>query len=374
MTAIDARGLYIHIPFCVRKCNYCDFCSFGADGDTVERYVRELICEIGEYSSGGTRPRVNTVFFGGGTPSILTPDQFTRLMQSVRESFDILPNSEITVEMNPGTASYDTLALYKALGVNRISIGLQSIHENELKILGRIHNYDDFLYAYNTLRTLGFDNISVDIMYGIPEQTAQSLAATLDTVIALAPEHISAYGLIVEEGTPFFRMRDSLALPSEDEECDMYLDITRRMRDAGYVHYEISNYAVAGRECRHNLKYWHNEEYYAVGLAAHSYVCGKRASATESLDEYFDSHGAKYKRILSDSGCDPFEYAMLALRLSEGLSLSEYTGLFGCDFLAGKDDTVKDAVRGGYLTVNGDRIALTESGFYISNYLISSLL
>ena len=372
MTVIDKRGLYVHVPFCKRKCNYCDFCSSAESDEVIEKYVQTLLCEIASHKD--LELCIDTVFVGGGTPSILSCEQCESIFKAIRKSFLLAPDAEITLEMNPGTVGREKLLAYKRVGINRISIGLQSIHENELKILGRIHSYDDFLNTYSMLRELGFSNISVDLMYGIPEQTRESFAKTLAAVLALQPEHISAYGLIIEEGTPFFKMQNELALPSEDEECDMYFECAEAMRRNGYIHYEISNYAKAGYACRHNLKYWRDEEYAAVGIAAHSYLFGNRFAATESMEEYFDSYGVKYKKQLSSGGKDATEYVMLALRLGEGLSLSSYRELFGKDFVSGKEDEISNFVRTGYLSLNDDRIMLTEKGFYVSNYVISSLI
>ena len=374
MTEIKSRGLYVHVPFCKRKCNYCDFCSSAASHQTVEAYVDMLCCEIDSYAAADMPQHVDTVFFGGGTPSLLSASQMSQIIAHIRSAFVISPDAEITVEINPGTVTQEKMQAYFDLGINRISIGLQSIHENEMKILGRIHTYEDFLEAYSMLRHIGFSNISVDIMYGIPCQTMASLEQTLNAVIALQPEHISAYGLIIEEGTPFFEMRSELDLPSEDDEADMYALITDVLARSGFCHYEISNYARPGFACRHNLKYWHDEEYFAVGLAAHSYVEGKRYAATEKMDEYLDGYGTKYKRTISDSGLDAFEYAMLALRLAEGLDLEKYRNLFGVDLLRSRHIEIGEAERGGYLTVSNGRLALTEKGFYVSNYIISSLL
>ena len=229
----DALGLYVHIPFCKSKCNYCDFCSYPAIGSSArDGYIERVISEAREYVKG-EKIRVDTLYLGGGTPSLLSPAQAERLLSSLSDIFDISPLAEVTIEANPGTVDGEKVLAYKSLGVNRISLGLQSIHENELKILGRIHTYDDFLSAYKLVREHGFDNVSIDLMYGIPEQTKDSFRKTLDAVTALEPEHISAYGLIVEEGTPFYSMAKSLPLPSEDEECDMYFMAAEVLRERG---------------------------------------------------------------------------------------------------------------------------------------------
>lgn len=367
-------GLYVHIPFCIRKCNYCDFCSVAASENKIKLYTDTLVSEISSYARE-PKARINTVFFGGGTPSVLSSADFEKIVSKIRDTFELCDDTEFSVEVNPATVTAEKAKTFKTLGVNRVSIGLQSIHENEMKILGRIHNYSDFLETYRVFRDAGIGNINVDLMYGIPEQTAKSFRETLAAVANLAPEHISAYGLIVEEGTPFYNMRDKLILPSEDEEYGMYKDAVSSLGKLGYSHYEISNYAKSGFECRHNLKYWRDEEYIGAGLSAHSYYLGKRYSNTSDFDEYFDGFGAKYRKAESETdGVDKFEYAMLALRLSEGLSLSEYRKLFGEEFACDKRELLVRYITEGFMACTEDRIYFTDKGFYVSNTILAQLL
>ncbi len=366
-------GIYIHIPFCVRKCNYCDFCSFsGVEADVRERYIERLLGEISSYKR---EPRldIDTLFFGGGTPSLLSQDELSRILAALRTAFSFSPDTEFTLEVNPGTVSRDKLCTLKALGVNRLSFGLQSIHENELKKLGRIHSYAEFLQSYRDAREVGFDNISVDLMYGIPEQTPTSFEKTLSCVTALSPEHISVYSLIIEEGTPFYECRASLKLPDEDEDCGMYDSACKMLLECGYTHYEISNYARGELFSRHNLKYWQAEEYLGFGLSAHSYFEGKRFSNTESMSEYISGAPTENTGALSPEELE-YEYAMLALRTSFGFSLDEYKKRFGKDFLFGREAAVKRFAELGLLTVKNGVIAFTERGFYISNTLLCELL
>ena len=369
----DPIGIYVHIPFCKSKCNYCDFCSYPSLYEArADEYVERVITEADGYRKEHPL-RVDTVYFGGGTPSLLTPSQLERLLKALREVFDILPDAEITLEANPGTLTEEKAKGYKALGINRISLGVQTIHEKELKSLGRIHTYGDFLTSYKLLRECGFDNISVDLMYGIPHQTTDSFAETLREIILLKPEHISAYGLIIEEGTPFYGMADTLPLPTEDEECEMYYTASRILKDAGYSHYEISNYATPSRESRHNLKYWHDEQYIGLGAAAYSYFGGSRHGNPRSFDEYMS--GAPVEDIdTPDRDGEMFEYAMMHLRLAEGIDLAGYEARFGASFAEGKEDTIEKYKRAGMLTCDEERIALTEQGFYISNSILSELL
>ena len=367
-------GLYLHVPFCVSKCNYCDFCSFPIGRcDWVDNYIDALLTDIQSYKD--EHICLDSIFIGGGTPSLLSTENFERIVHAVNECFEILPDCEFTVEANPGTLDADKLKTFHRLGVNRLSLGLQSIHENELKKLGRIHSYEDFLNSYTLARKIGFENINVDLMYAIPEQTIDSFKNTLENVITLCPQHISLYGLIIEEETPFFKNFDNLNLPGEDSECNMYSLACDMMRKAGYRHYEISNYAFRGKESRHNLKYWRCDDYIGVGLSAHSCFRGVRYANPDNVGEYLaDPKG----RI----GCeDPisqndraYEFVMLGLRLGDGFSLDEFKVKFGYDFLSDREKTVKSLVSAGYAFINDNRLALTERGMYVSNAILTDLI
>ncbi len=365
---IKPRGLYIHIPFCVRKCGYCDFCSVPPADGMIDGYIDRLRSEISAYRRED-RIAIDTVYVGGGTPSLLTPKDMGEILDSVRRAFDISALTELTVEVNPGTLTREKALAYRQLGVNRISMGLQSIHDNELKSLGRIHSYNDFLDSYRLLRDVGFDNINLDLMYGIPNQTAESFVKTLRTVTSLSPEHISVYGLIIEDGTRFCEMRDSLILPDEDTECEMYYNACDILRASGYSHYEISNYARPGYESRHNLKYWRADEYIGVGAAAYSYFEGMRYGNTRSIDR----SEVEYSEALTATDA-MYEYAMMRLRLSEGISLSDYRARFGVDFLSFRAGIVDEYVAHGLMKLDGDRLALTERGFYVSNSILVNIL
>ena len=366
----DKLGLYVHIPYCVRKCNYCDFCSLPTGTCGVpETYVDRLCAEIDSYFGRAKAP-LDTVYFGGGTPSLLSVDQMTRIVSSIRKSFDISENAEITFEANPGTLTSDKAKAFKSLGFNRVSLGLQSIHEKEMKKLGRIHSYEQFLACYHSLRDAGFTNVSVDLMYGIPYQTKESFAESVRTLVSLSPEHISAYGLMVEEGTPFYN-EDSLPVPELDDECDMYYLAASILAANGYEHYEISNYAKDGYRSRHNSLYWHLGEYIGVGAAAHSFFDGKRFFNTDDVAAYID--GAE--QTVEDADLDlAYEYAMLGLRLKEGFSLSEYESRFGVSFTEGKEELLTRLAREGLITLTTGRIALTERGFYLSNSILIEIL
>ncbi len=375
MTVTDMTGLYVHIPYCRRKCNYCDFCSVSQGCEPIPDEYIDALCEELSYYGLTDRVTLSTVYFGGGTPSLLSCEQLEKLMSEIRNTFDIADGAEITTEANPGTLTQDKIEKLSQLGFNRISLGLQSIHENEMKTLGRIHSFEDFLCCFKMLRDAGFDNISVDLMYGIPHQNTESFEETLCTVCELSPEHISAYGLILEEHTPLYHMAERLPMPTEDDECDMYESACRILREYGYLHYEISNYAKEGKESRHNLIYWHSGEYIGVGASAHSFFGGRRYANIPDVDEYIAAPvnigGEDYENSIDDR---KFEYAMLALRLSEGMSLDGYRKAFGESFEDGREEKLSKFESIGLLGITEDRIFLTEKGFYLSNTVLSEIL
>ena len=265
-------GLYIHIPFCVQKCRYCDFLSFPAGEDEKADYVTLLCEELEKRSTCFSDHSIATVYVGGGTPSCLSAEQMNRIFEKVKACYRLQEEAEVTVEVNPGTVEGEKLLAYRDMGVNRLSIGLQSTHDSLLKTLGRIHTLEDFLHTYHGARKAGFDNISVDLMSALPGQNKEMLRTTLEQVIALQPEHISCYSLIVEEGTPFYRMRDQMCFPDEEEDREMYEMTGRMLTEAGYRRYEISNYAKEGKTSVHNSSYWKRVPYLGVGLGASSFM------------------------------------------------------------------------------------------------------
>lgn len=367
-------ALYVHIPFCLSKCNYCDFSSFaGLESDKRVQYITALSEEIRSYKREKKLP-LETVFFGGGTPSLLTPREFYSLFSAINDSFDLSYVNEFTVEVNPKTLSLEKLVTYKECGVNRLSIGLQSIHENELKKLGRIHTLDDFSNTYKLALGSGFSNINVDLMYGIPEQTKESFLKSLQYVVSLEPAHISVYGLIIEENTVFGKIKNSLDLPNEDEEADMYFQACSFLRDNAYKHYEISNFSKDGFQSLHNLRYWKAREYIGVGLSAYSYFNGSRYGNSSMLSEYLMSYEKNRACEKIDKTAELFEYAMLHLRLSSGICLSEYKARFGEDFLKPRQELIEAYEKAGYLKCDGTCVALTEKGFYVSNTILADLI
>lgn len=375
MMKTDSIGLYVHIPFCKKKCNYCDFCSYSdLDAETKNSYINALIAEINSYKRSD-KISIDTIFFGGGTPSLLSVDEFFKITDSIYDAFDVSSDTEFTVEANPKTVTEEKIKAFKSCGVNRISLGLQSIHQNELKILGRIHTFEDFKTAYNIVLNAGIANISVDVMYGIPEQTPLSFEKTLAEVVALRPTHISSYGLILEEETPFWQIKDSLDLPSEDEEADMYFFACEFLSKRGYRHYEISNFALDTYRSRHNLKYWQNKEYIGVGVSAYSYFNGTRFGNCGSIHKYLSENAKEYvTKENIDSESEKYEFVMLALRLDDGFSLSEYSSKFNSDFFLGREQKINEYISLGYMKLSGDRLMLTDKGFYISNTILTDLL
>lgn len=373
----DRLGIYIHIPFCLSKCYYCDFCSrTGASSERKDAYVAALKKEIRAFADGSAKKKsVDTIYFGGGTPTLLSEANFADILDCIGECFDVLPDAEITAEANPKTADTDKLSAMRRLGINRLSIGMQSVHDNELKALGRLHKFSDFEAIFSNARAVGFDNISVDLMYGIPEQTMLSFEESVRRLISLSPEHISSYCLKIEEGTRFFDKKDTLPLPSEDTVCDMYESMCNILRDAGYNKYEISNFAVQGRESRHNLKYWRYDDYIGFGAGAHSFVCGVRFANSDDVDAYIVGDGLSTRE--QESKIEPDEarneYVMLRMRLSEGVIFEDYRSRFDREFLDDFADAIK-RFSSEYFSVSNGRCAFTERGMLVSNYILSEML
>jgi oxygen-independent coproporphyrinogen-3 oxidase len=372
-------GLYLHVPFCVRKCRYCDFYSAAADKGARTAYVRAL-CKHLAAEAPALRPfAVDTVYVGGGTPTLLDAAEFKEVLDTVRAHYNLECDAEITAECNPVTNAEGMTEGLIAAGVNRLSIGLQSVHERELELLGRPHGFAEFEKTYRAARQAGFENISVDLMFGIPDQTVQSFSKSLDTVIGLAPEHVSAYGLRIEEGTPFYTMRKGLVLPDEDAEADMAELAAAKLKDAGYEHYEISNYARPGKRSRHNMRYWLGADYLGFGPGAHSYLNGVRFDTPAERAAYVDNVengdlAALRQNAVSILGKEKTdEYVMLHMRLFEGIELADFSHRFGTKFEALYGDTTP-LERAGLLCRTADRIAFTERGMRVSNAILSDWL
>ena len=406
---MDMISIYIHIPFCVKKCRYCDFLSGPCDKDTQARYVKALISEIRQSEYAGSR--VSTVFFGGGTPSILKAELLNEILDNVREIFSLDADAEISIECNPGTVDKGKLTQLKKMGFNRLSIGLQSANDDELKYLGRIHDYEEFLETYKNAREVGFENINVDIMSALPGQTIDSYKDTLKKVIELGPEHISAYSLIIEEGTEFWDIYGDdgntltetepaegvLPLPDEDTERDMYYLTKKVLEEAGYHRYEISNYARDGYECRHNKVYWTGDPYIGFGIGAASYADYVRWSNTDELYPYMkmllkegnldmewdDEDEEEIRPLQTEWRCGyqklgvndrMEEFMIVGLRLVKGVSRERFAALFGRDIDRVFGSQIKKNEEAGLLETDGDNIRLTEAGIDVSNRVLASFL
>ena len=375
-------GLYLHIPFCKSKCAYCDFYSFVPGDDSVfERYINALIKHMESYRKGCETYAPDTVFIGGGTPTAVPTPLLLELMHGVKRNFSLAKRPEITMEANPATVTYQDLRKLKRAGVNRLSIGLQSADNDELRALSRIHQRRDFEEAFRAARDAKIMNINVDLMFGIPGQTMNSMLRTLNYVTKLAPEHISFYGLKIEEGTPFWRMRDVLELPDEDTEYEMYMTAIQFLASRGYAQYEISNFAKPGYQCMHNIKYWNCDEYLGLGPAAHSFFNGSRFSFGRDIERYMNAMEHPEANIrITDTNEEIMtrerlgEYVMLRFRLADGISTREFFRLFGKDFEAMYGAKLAKYIGHGYVGVKEDRYFLTPKGMFISNYILSDIL
>lgn len=357
--------LYIHIPFCIQKCQYCDFLSAPSTMKERQEYVESLCQKIRSYGELAKVYHVISIFVGGGTPSILEAGQMLEIFGAVRSTFSIDEDAEITIEANPGTVSREKLRAYRQAGINRLSIGLQSTKNEELKILGRIHNYEEFLGTYKLAREEGYRNINVDLMSAIPHQTAEGWSETLRRIAELGPEHISAYSLIIEEGTPFYERygegRHNNELPDEDEERKIYRQTKSILKKYGYHRYEISNYARSGYECRHNLGYWNRTEYLGIGIGAASLIGGQRWNEGEEPETLSVENQME-------------EYMFLGLRKMKGVSKERFLTEFGHEMEEIYGEVLGKMYRDGLLEQSGDYVRLTERGIDVSNYVMSEFL
>lgn len=369
--------LYIHIPFCIRKCGYCDFLSAPATRQVQNAYMESLLCEI--RSAEAMDCMITSVFIGGGTPSAVDACWISRLMDTLRRRFVFSEDAEISMEVNPGTVSPKSLAVYKKAGIGRLSIGCQSADDEELARIGRIHDFSQFLDTYRWAREAGFTNVNVDLMSALPGQSMQDWENTLRAVLALEPlpEHISAYSLILEEGTAFYeRYREGkLLLPDEDLEREMYWKTAEILQNAGYEHYEISNYARDGRICRHNCGYWRRVDYLGFGIGAASLYRNVRFRNTDSLEEYLKDplHCRRDIQKLSKEE-QMAETFILGLRMREGVDRRQFQETYGKDAQEVYGDVIEESIREGLLEERGGRWVLTKRGVDISNYVMAKFL
>ena len=374
----------MHIPFCVRKCNYCDFLSMSVDESVQKAYVNQLIEEIRMQAKNLNDFQISTIFFGGGTPSLLSGLQISNIMSTIYEGFAVEADAEITIECNPGTVDEDKLVFYKESGINRLSFGLQSTYDDELKLLGRIHTYDDFLKSYQLSRQVGFENINIDIMSSLPHQTLDKWKNTVRRVAMLKPEHISAYSLIIEKGTPFFESYGDVEgrrnLPDDATDREMYYATKEILSEYELERYEISNYAKKGYECRHNIGYWTGVPYLGVGLGASSYLLDHRYHNITDLNTYIsmDMHkdmGLLYQDILELSQNDKMaEFMFLGLRMMNGVSGHEFMDRFGLNMFNVYDAVIRKNKARGLLKYEPPYISLTDKGIDVSNTVMSDFL
>lgn len=371
--------LYIHIPFCVRKCNYCDFLSFPEKDSVIEAYCRALVEEIkwtGEKTEGES---VRSIFIGGGTPSLLNIREVTDVFSAIKSNFSLENNVEITIESNPGTLNEDKLDCYHELGINRLSIGLQSTDDECLRCLGRIHSFQEFENNYEQARKAGFNNINIDLMSGLPGQSLEKYEDTLKKVTDLNPEHISSYSLIIEEGTPFYESEEILRrLPDEETERKMYERTKAILAEKGYERYEISNYAKVGRECVHNLGYWDQVPYLGLGLGASSYYKNARFSNERDLKEYIREPVRPFEKreeyaLISQR--EQMEDTMIfGLRKSRGISICRFEKDFGISVQEVYGEIIDRCSSLGLMIVEGDALRLTDAGIDVSNRIFEEFL
>lgn len=392
----EELSLYIHIPFCVRKCGYCDFLSAPADEKARDRYVQALLMEIERYRGTETADRkIKTLYIGGGTPSTLSVKQLECIMQKIKCTFNFHGDMETSMEMNPGTASKEKCRALYQMGINRLSIGLQSTNDKELNTLGRIHSYEDFINTYTWCREAGFQNINVDLMAALPYQTVESYTTGLRKIIRLAPEHISAYSLILEEGTPFYQKYNSgcYPLPDEEQERLMYRETEQILAQAGYEWYEISNYAKKGYACRHNLVYWQGGDYLGLGLGSSSYMDGVRFHNTTDLNTYVNQGAYVEDREELSVQAKMEEFMFLGLRVMAGVSGTEFEKRFGKTMEDVYGDVLRKHEEEGLLRIerkedrkeataaepakgktNIEKVMLTTKGVDVSNYVFADFL
>lgn len=383
-------GIYIHIPFCECKCAYCDFLSAPAVDSVKERYIEALLKEIritsDIFAKDGKKYSVSTIFIGGGTPTSIKPNLIKKVLDVVYDEFDVVPKAEITIECNPGTLTKEKAEVYFSAGINRISFGLQSAHDSELKLLGRIHNLKQFEESFEIARAAGFDNINIDIMSALPGQSFVSWKDTVEKVISFNPEHISAYSLILEEGTRLYEhIEEYPKLPDEDTERKMYSYVCERLENAGYHQYEISNFAKPGFECRHNISYWERTDYLGFGIGAASLFEECRYTNISNIENYIQK--------LLQSNTEPFlfrdireessklslseqmeEYMFLGLRKTDGIALSDFYRIFNVTLEKVYGDVIDRNIGYGLLKMSGGRLFLTRRGIDVSNVVMAEFL
>lgn len=364
-------GIYIHIPFCIKKCEYCDFVSYCNKKEYVPQYINALKKEI--KNNINKEYKITTIYIGGGTPSSIEENYIADIIETIKlnmndEDLKDFENIEVTIEVNPGTVNKEKLQVYKKIGINRLSIGLQETHNELLKSIGRIHTYEEFIKTYNLARKIGFNNINVDLMIALPNQTIQDIKENLEKITKLNPEHISVYSLILEEGTPFYNKynENKIKLPDEELERNMYWYVKNTLENNGYMHYEISNFSKKGFESKHNMNCWNQEEYLGFGVAAHSYNNKIRYSNTNSIEEYIKGSN---KIIHEEQTLEDMqkEYMLLGLRKIEGINIQKFKNKFAQNPIFIFKEQLNKLVDEELIIVDGNEIKLTNKGLDLAN-------
>lgn len=371
---MEELGIYIHIPFCKQKCFYCDFCSFANKNEMQEKYVEAVINEIKNITHK-EKYTVTTIYFGGGTPSILNPEYIKNILQEIESSFKILDDAEITIEINPGTVNEEKLKKYKEYGINRLSIGLQSANDKILKKIGRIHDYKQFEETFFYARKCGFKNINVDLMIGLPTQTIEDVKQTLEKIIQKNPEHISVYSLIIEEGTIIEKLinENKLQLPDEETERIMYWTVVNELKENGYNQYEISNFSKKTHESKHNTNCWKQKQYIGLGTSAHSYLNKKRYSNTNNIEEYIkniqENNISKNITIHEEQTEESTmnEYMLLGLRMIQGININEFKQKFKTDPTIKYKKILEKLQKENLIQITKTSIKLTKQGIDFGN-------
>ncbi len=373
-------GLYVHIPFCLKKCNYCDFTSIKYNEEIVKSYIQGLLKEIEMYRDKLSEYRIKTIFLGGGTPSILKEKYFEKITKSIYENFNTNNVIEFTIESNPGTLSKDKLNTYLELGVNRLSIGLQSFDNNLLQYIGRAHNKEDFIENYYKARECGFNNINVDLMYGLPGQSIEDWKNTLIKIAELYPEHISAYSLKIEEGTKFYELnlQNKLKTMEDDSDRVMHHYCIDFLKKHNIFQYEISNFSKKDFQCKHNMIYWNNNEYIGLGVAAHSYIDGRRFSNTKSIKKYYNKLNNNIFPISDEENLSTqdeiFETIFLGLRMTKGLDIERFKKRFGISIFSIYEREINKLIKLELIKIEDERLMLTRYGMDVSNQVFSEFV
>lgn len=361
-------GIYIHIPFCKQKCSYCDFISYSNKHNLVEQYIKTIKQEITENKEKLKEYEITTIYIGGGTPSYIESKHITEVLEEIKQNYNVNNKAEITIEVNPGTATKEKFESYIKTGINRISIGLQTCNDNLLKMIGRIHTFEEFLNTYKLTREVGFKNINVDLMIGLPNQTLEDVEYSLEEITNLKPEHISVYSLIVEDGTPIEKKISigELELPNEELERKEYWLVKKTLEEVGYKHYEISNFAKIGYESKHNINCWEQKEYVGFGVAAHSYLNSVRFSNVEKIEEYLENTGPVIHEI-QDIDAEKKEYMLLGLRKIQGIKISRFKNKFCSNPIIEFKDELNKLVAEKLIEIDLDDIKLTQKGIDLAN-------